>query len=71
MKLVPTEEPISKKFSEAIFKYCHCVMREDGTLLPKYLRDARLMILINAILYLVQVTVLAEMEVQGIDKFKF
>ena len=69
MKLVPTEEPISKEFSEAIFKYCHCVMREDGALLPKYLRDARLMILIKAILNLVQVTVLAEMKLQGIDKF--
>ena len=46
-------------------------MRENDTLLPKYMGDPRLMIvLIKATLYLVQVTVLAEMKLQGIDELK-
>jgi len=47
-------------------------MREVGILFPKYLGDTRLMIvLIKAILYLVQVTVLAEMKLLAIVKLKF
>ena len=61
---------MSKNFSEAICTYCHCVMRKDGALLTKNFRDARLMILIKTIVYLVQVTVFAKMKLQGIDKFK-
>ena len=70
MKLLPAEKPIIKRFAETMFKYCHFVLREGDIFFPKYLEDARLMIvLMKAILYLVQVTVLAEMKLQGIDKF--
>jgi hypothetical protein len=45
MKLLQTEEPINKSFAVAIcFKCRHCVIREDGTLVLKYLGDTRLMI---------------------------